>query len=98
MLPHRGQETPFGQRRSSSSSRQESSHGNRSINVMRLSEVVSVMAQTPKRKKPRTLPADIAERPDAEIVERLFGKDVKRELDRMAGKDDSESTDNVIKG
>ncbi len=43
------------------------------------------------------LPADITERPDAEIVERLFGKDVKRELDRMAGKDDSESTTNVIK-
>ena len=56
------------------------------------------MAQTPKRKKPRVLPADIAERPDAEIVERLFGKDVKRELDRMAGKDDSKSTNNVIKG
>ena len=42
------------------------------------------MAQTPKQKRPRTLRADIAERTDAEIVERLFGKDGEAELDRLA--------------
>jgi len=40
------------------------------------------MSKHPKRK--RRLPRNIVERPDSEIVERLFGKRVKRELDKVA--------------
>lgn len=36
----------------------------------------------PKRK--RTLPHNIAEKTDAEIMERIFGKRAKRELDKIA--------------
>ena len=41
------------------------------------------MAQAPKRKK-RRLPKKIAEKPDSEVAEKLFGKRAKRELDRLA--------------
>lgn len=40
------------------------------------------MSKHPKRK--RGLPRNIVERPDAEIVERPYGKRVKRELDKLA--------------
>lgn len=44
------------------------------------------MAQ-PKKKRRRVLPRDITERPDDEVMERIFGRRVKRELDRIAGKE-----------
>ena len=40
------------------------------------------MAHLPKRK--RRLPRNIAERPDTEVIERIFGKLTKREMDRIA--------------
>ena len=40
------------------------------------------MAQNPK-KKLRRLPKNILEKTDAEVVEKLFSKRVKRELDRL---------------
>ena len=40
------------------------------------------MAQLQKRK--RRLPRNITERPDAEVIERIFGKRTKREMDRIA--------------
>lgn len=39
------------------------------------------MAQKPKKK--RKLPKDIAERPDREVMERLFGKRVMKKLDEI---------------
>ena len=39
------------------------------------------MAQSPIER----LPKDIEKKPDAEIAEWLFGKDAKRELDKLAG-------------
>ena len=52
------------------------------------------MAQAPKKKK-RLLPKNITERPDAEAVELILGKRVKKELDkeieRVGGKDVSDS-------
>ena len=39
------------------------------------------MAQTPRR---RRLPKNITEKTDAEVAERLFGKPVKCELDKVA--------------
>jgi len=39
------------------------------------------MAQKPKKK--RKLPKDIAERPDHEIMERLFGKRVMKKVDAL---------------
>ena len=33
--------------------------------------------------KVRLLPKDIAKRPDSEVAEKLFGKKVKRELDKL---------------
>ena len=41
------------------------------------------MSQNPKRKKKRLLPKDITKKSDAEIIEAIFGKRVKRELDRI---------------
>ena len=38
------------------------------------------MTQTPKKKA--TLPKDIETRPDAEVAELIFGKRVKKELDK----------------
>ncbi len=35
-------------------------------------------------KRKRRLPRNIVERPDSEIAERIFGKRVKRELDKLA--------------
>ncbi len=52
------------------------------IKCVKLREVVSVMAHLPKRK--RRLPRNIAERPDTEVIERIFGKRTKREMDRIA--------------
>ena len=39
------------------------------------------MAQAPKKKK--LLPKNIAAKSDSEVVEKLFGKKAKRELDRL---------------
>ena len=39
------------------------------------------MTQTPKKK--RKLPKDIAERPDHEIMEKLFGKRVMKKVDAL---------------
>ena len=50
------------------------------------------MAQ-PRKKKRRKLPKDITERPDSEAIELLFGKRVKRELDRITG--DTERSESV---
>ena len=41
------------------------------------------MAQAPKKKKRRKLPKNIAERSDAEVAEKLFGKKAKHEIDRI---------------
>ena len=40
------------------------------------------MTQPPKKRK-RKLPKNIVQRPDAEALEIIFGKRVKRELDRQ---------------
>ena len=40
------------------------------------------MAQQPKKKK-RKLPKDILERPDHEVMEKIFGKRVMKEVDRI---------------
>ena len=45
------------------------------------------MAQTPKKK---LLPKNIVEKSDSEIAEKLFGKKVKKELDRLI--DDSQKS------
>ena len=42
------------------------------------------MSQTPERK--RLLPKDFTDRPDSEVAEKLFGKQAKRELDRLSAK------------
>ena len=42
------------------------------------------MAQTTKKK--RLLPMDFTDRPDSEVAENLFGKQAKRELDRLSAK------------
>ena len=39
------------------------------------------MAQTPKKKK--LLPKNIAQQSDSVVVEKLFGKKAKKELDRL---------------
>ena len=36
------------------------------------------------RKKKRSLPSNIASKPDGEVAEKIFGKRAKRELDRIA--------------
>ena len=41
------------------------------------------MAQSPSKRVPK----DIEKKPDAEVAEWLFGKDAKRELDKLAGID-----------
>ena len=43
------------------------------------------MAQKPKKKK-RKLPKDILERPDHEVMEKIFGKRVMKEVDRIVQK------------
>ena len=73
MSPQRGQATPDGQRSSHRYSRHLSLFGKRSIKDTRL--ISAVMAQKPKKKK-RTLPKDILERPDHEVMEKIFGKRV----------------------
>ncbi len=40
-----------------------------------------------KPKKKRKLPKDIADRPDREVMERLFGKHVLRAVDKVTGRD-----------
>ena len=40
------------------------------------------MTQTPKKKK-RKLPKDIAQRPGREIMGRIFGKRIMKEVDRL---------------
>jgi hypothetical protein len=40
------------------------------------------MAQAPKKRRP-LLPKNIIERPDSEVVEKLFGKRAKREIDTL---------------
>ena len=87
LLSQCGQITlPLGQRMSSRKSLHLSSFGNLSIRRIRLKEVVSVMNQNSKKKRKRRLPHNTIERPDSEIMERIFGKRVKRELDKIAGK------------
>jgi hypothetical protein len=39
------------------------------------------------------LPKDIAERPDDEVIAKLFGKRALRELKKIAGKDDEDTRD-----
>ena len=80
MSPQRGQATPEGQRSSHRYSRHLSSFGKRSIKDTRL--ISAVMAQKPKKKK-RKLPKDILERPDHEVMEKIFGKRVMKEVDRI---------------
>ena len=40
------------------------------------------MAQNPKKKK-RRLPKNVSELPDREVMERIFGKRVVKELDKL---------------
>ena len=40
------------------------------------------MVQTPKKR--RKLPKDIESRPDSEVIEMIFGKRIKKELDKAA--------------
>ena len=56
-----------------------SSSEKRSIRLTRL--ILAVMAQKPKKK--RKLPRDITERPDREVMEKLFGKRVMKEVDKL---------------
>ena len=52
------------------------------------------MAQNPKKKKKkRKLPKNIAERPDREIMEKLFGKRIMKELDKLR-KEEPENVEN----
>ncbi len=47
------------------------------------------MSQSLKKpKKKRKLPKDITERPDHEVMEKLFGKRVVRELDKLTATDE----------
>ncbi len=39
------------------------------------------------RKKKRKLPKDIADRPDREVMEKLFGKHVMKAVDKVTGRD-----------
>ena len=48
------------------------------------------MAKTPKRK--RRLPQNITERPDSEIIEKIFGKRVKKQIDKVV--DQHKETEN----
>ncbi len=41
------------------------------------------MTQNSKRKRKRRLPKNLTEKTDVEIVEKIFGKRVKRELDKL---------------
>ena len=41
------------------------------------------MVQSSKRKKKMRLPKNLSKRPDSEIIEKIFGKRVKRELDKL---------------
>ena len=43
------------------------------------------MVQTPKKKK-RKLPKNIADRPSHEVMERIFGKRIMREVDSLIDK------------
>ncbi len=43
------------------------------------------MARPPKRPRERLLPEDITEKTDGEVVEYLFGKAGRQELERLAG-------------
>lgn len=45
-----------------------------------------------KPKKKRRLPKDIAERPDREVMEKLFGKNVMKAVEKMTGHDEEVST------
>ena len=50
------------------------------------------MAQKPKKKKKRNLlPKDIAGRPDHEIMERVLGKRVMKEVDKIVEERSEES-------
>ena len=51
------------------------------------------MAQKPKKK--RKLPKDFAERPDAEVMEKLFGKRIMKKLDAIV---EEESKPLIAKG
>jgi hypothetical protein len=50
------------------------------------------MAQTPKKK--RKLPKNITEKPDREVMEKLFGKKVMKEVDKVV-RDRSEEPENT---
>ena len=45
-----------------------------------------------RKRRRRRLPRNITERPDSEVIELIFGKRVKREMDRIAG--DSQVAEN----
>ena len=72
MSPHRRQATPDGQRIASKVSRHFASSLYLSINVNRL--IFRPMAQTPKKKRRRTVPSNIRDKTDREIMETVFGK------------------------
>lgn len=79
MSPQRGHATPSGQRIFRSASRHLSSSPYFSISDTRL--ISAGMAQKPKKKD--KLPKNITERPDHEIMERLFGKRVMKKVDAL---------------
>ena len=72
MSPQRRQATPDGQRIDSKASRHFASSLYRSINVTRL--IFRPMAQAPKKKRKRTVPRNIGDKTDREIMETVFGK------------------------
>ena len=53
------------------------------------------MAQTPKKR--RKLPKDIESRPDSEVIELIFGKRVKKELDRIVQEVDKKGVPDFMK-
>ena len=54
------------------------------------------MVQSSKRKKPK-LPKDIESRLDFEVAEMIFGKRIKKELDRVAETVDSKRIPDLMK-
>ena len=77
--PQRTQHTPAGHRIFSSASRHLSSQLYWSIRETRL---IPSWPGTPRKRK-RLLPKDIAQRPDREIMTRIFGKRIMRAVDKL---------------
>ena len=84
--PHRGQITPSGQRMPSSTSRHFESQLYLSIRVIRS------MAQPPKKRR-RSLPKDLRDRNDHDVMEHVFGKRGMRVIDAELEEEPDEEVD-----